>query len=91
MLNTAHGYTATQNLVDGSTKGRDIRRGRAAAQNIVPSSTGAAEAVIKTIPALEGKFGAVAVRVPILTGSLSIITAWIGRKTTACAPAGSPQ
>jgi len=44
ILNTAHGYTATQNLVDGPTKGRDFRRGRAAAQNIVPSSTGSAPA-----------------------------------------------
>lgn len=80
-LTTVHGYTASQKLVDGPDE-KDARRGRAAAINIVPSSTGAAEAVIKSIPELEGKFEAVAIRVPTITGSLSIITALINKKTT---------
>lgn len=78
---TVHGYTATQKLVDGPDE-KDMRRGRAAAVNIVPSTTGAAEAVIQSIPELEGKFDAVAVRVPVVTGSLSIITAIIGGSTS---------
>jgi len=74
MLTTIHGYTATQKLVDGPDA-KDVRRGRAAGVNIVPSSTGASEAVTKAIPALEGKFDADSIRVPIITGSLSVITA----------------
>jgi len=78
---TVHAYTATQKLVDGPDA-KDPRRGRAAAANIVPSTTGAAEAVIQAIPALKGKFDAVAIRVPAITGSLSVITALVDRKTT---------
>ncbi len=70
---TVHGYTATQKLVDGPDA-KDLRRGRAAAVNIMPSTTGAAEAVIQSIPELEGKFDAIAMRVPVITGSLSAIT-----------------
>ena len=77
---TVHGYTATQKLVDGPD-GKDMRRGRAAAVNIVPSTTGAAEAVIQAIPALAGKFDAVAVRVPTISGSLSVMTALVEKKT----------
>ncbi len=80
-MTTVHGYTATQKLVDGPDA-KDLRRGRAAAVNIVPSTTGAAEAVIQSIPELKGKFDAVAVRVPTITGSLSLITALTGQKTT---------
>lgn len=80
-LQTVHGYTATQKLVDGPDA-KDVRRGRAAAVNIVPSSTGAAEAVIQTIPQLEGKFGGIAIRVPVVAGSLVMITALLDRKTT---------
>src|SRR3989344_4209014 len=54
MLSTVHGYTATQSLVDGPVKGHDLRRGRAAAFNIVPSTTGAAKAVERAIPELAG-------------------------------------
>ena len=79
---TVHGYTATQKLVDGPD-GKDPRRGRAAAVNIVPSTTGAAEAVIQAIPQLEGKFDAVAVRVPTITGSLSVMTVLVEKPTTA--------
>lgn len=75
---TVHGYTATQKLVDGPDA-KDVRRGRAAAVNIVPSTTGAAEAVIQSIPELKGKFDAVAMRVPTITGSMSATTALLGR------------
>ena len=82
VLNTSHGYTATQNLVDGPTRGKDVRRGRAAAQNIVPSSTGAAIAVTRAIPELEGKFDGIALRVPVATGSIADITFIAKRKTS---------
>ena len=78
---TVHGYTATQKLVDGPDA-KDLRRGRAAAVNIVPSTTGAAEAVIQAIPELAGKFDAVAVRVPTIAGSLSVMTVLLEKKTT---------
>ncbi|HEY4527435.1 MAG TPA: type I glyceraldehyde-3-phosphate dehydrogenase, partial [Candidatus Paceibacterota bacterium] len=61
---------------------KDPRRGRAAALNIVPSTTGAAEAVIQSIPELEGKFQAESIRVPVITGSISITTALVEKKTT---------
>src|SRR3989344_5999306 len=70
LLNTVHAYTATQSLVDGPAKGKDFRPGRAAAQNIVPSSTGAAVATTKALTALAGKFDGIAVRVPVVAGSL---------------------
>lgn len=79
-MTTVHAYTATQKLVDGPDA-KDVRRGRAAAVNIVPSTTGAAEAVIQAIPDLKGKFDAVAIRVPTVTGSLSVVTAAIEKKT----------
>ncbi len=79
-MTTVHAYTATQKLVDGPDK--DLRRGRAAAVNIIPSTTGAAEAVIQAIPELAGKFNAVAIRVPTVTGSLSVSTLEVARKTT---------
>ena len=79
---TAHGYTASQNLVDGPND-HDMRRGRAAAINIVPSTTGAAKAIVQSLPILEGKFDAVALRVPTITGSLSVVTALLEKKTDA--------
>lgn len=82
-LNTVHGYTATQSLIDGPTKGTDYRRGRAAAANIVPSYTGAAIAVGRAVKAVQNKFEGVAMRVPVLTGSLSAITFVSARPTTA--------
>ncbi|OGF64918.1 type I glyceraldehyde-3-phosphate dehydrogenase [Candidatus Giovannonibacteria bacterium RIFCSPHIGHO2_02_42_15] len=81
-MTTVHGYTATQKLVDGPDP-KDWRRGRAAALNIVPSTTGAAEAVIQSIPELKGKFQAESLRVPVITGSISIISALVDKKTTA--------
>ena len=82
ILNTVHGYTATQGLVDGPS-GKDMRRGRAAAVNIVPSSTGAAEAVIKAAPFMKGKFEGIAMRVPVVSGSLIDFTFVASRKTSA--------
>ncbi len=81
LLNTVHGYTATQSLVD-SPNGKDFRKGRAAAQNIIPSTTGAAIAVTKVITDLEGKFDGVAMRVPVVTGSIADITFIAKRDTT---------
>ena len=82
LLNTIHGYTATQNLVDGPVKGSKVRRGRAAAENIVPSTTGAAISVALAIPELEGKFDGVAMRVPVLVGSVADITFLSARETS---------
>jgi glyceraldehyde 3-phosphate dehydrogenase len=82
LLNTVHGYTATQTLVDSPVKGRDVRRGRAAAMNIVPSTTGAAIAVARAIPALRQRFDGIAMRVPVLTGSISAISFVAARPTT---------
>lgn len=83
VLNTVHAYTATQGIVDGPTKGTDYRRGRAAAQNMSPSTTGAAIAVTRAIPSLDGKFDGIAIRVPVPAGSLADITFVAKRPTTA--------
>ena len=82
ILSTVHGYTATQSIVDGPTKGKDYRRGRAAAQNIIPSTTGAAIAVTRALRDLEGKFDGVAMRVPVIAGSLADITFVSKQKTS---------
>jgi len=82
VLSTAHAYTATQSVVDSPAKGKDFRRGRAAAQNMSPSSTGAAISVVRAIPELEGKFDGVAIRVPVITGSLVDFTFVAKRKTS---------
>jgi len=81
LLNTVHGYTATQSIVDGPSK-KDFRKGRAAAQNIIPSTTGAAIATTKALTQLEGKFDGVAVRVPVPVGSLVDVTFVAKRDTT---------
>jgi len=83
VLSTVHGYTATQGLVDGPDKKDDYRRARAAAMNIVPSTTGAAKATTRVITALEGKFDGIAIRVPVISGSLIDITFIASRPTTA--------
>lgn len=80
LMTTIHGYTANQNLVDGPHK--DLRRARAAAVNIVPTTTGAAIATTETIPELKGLFDGMAVRVPVLDGSLSDFTFLLKKKTT---------
>ena len=69
---TIHGYTSDQRIHDGGHK--DYRRARAAAENIIPTSTGAAKAAGKAIPSLVGKFDGIAIRVPVPTGSLSDFT-----------------
>lgn len=81
ILNTVHGYTATQSLVDGPNK-KDFRKGRAAAQNIIPTSTGSAISVAKAVTVLEGKFDGVAMRVPVPAGSIADITFISSRDTS---------
>lgn len=83
VLNTIHAYTATQGLVDGSDKKGDFRRARAAAQNIVPSTTGAALAATKALPSLAGKFDGISLRVPVVSGSIMDFTFIAARETSA--------
>jgi glyceraldehyde 3-phosphate dehydrogenase len=83
LLNTTHAYTATQLIVDGAVKGSDMRRGRAAAQNIVPSSTGAAIAVTRAYEQLSGKFDGISLRVPVPAGSIADVTFVAKRDTSA--------
>jgi len=80
MMSTVHAYTADQNLQDGPHK--DLRRGRAAAENIVPTSTGAAKASGEVLPTIQGKFDGLAIRVPVVVGSLSDITMLMKKKVT---------
>jgi len=81
MMSTVHGYTNDQNLQDGPHK--DLRRARAAAENIIPTTTGAAIAVTEVLPDLQGKFDGIALRVPVPVVSLSDITVVLSKKTTA--------
>ena len=81
MLTTVHAYTASQSLVDDTNK-ENMREGRDAAVNIIPSSTGAAKAATEVVPALKGKFDGVAVRVPVIAGSLTDLTFVASRSTT---------
>lgn len=80
LLTTVHGYTDDQNLQDGSHK--DLRRARAAAQNIIPTSTGAAISTTETIPELKGLFDGVSLRVPVTTGSITDFTALLKKDAT---------
>lgn len=80
MMTTVHSYTASQRLLDAPAK--DMREARSAAENIVPTTTGAAIATAKVIPALEGKFDGLSVRVPTPTVSLSDITAVLRRNVS---------
>lgn len=80
MMTTVHSYTASQKLVDDVAK--DIREARAAATNIIPTTTGASKATALTIPSLEGKFNGLSIRVPTLVVSLADITAVLKRETT---------
>ncbi len=85
MMTTIHSYTAEQNLVDGPPPGghsTDMRRARAAAQNIVPTSTGATIAATEAIPELKGLFHGLSIRVPTPVGSLSDFVALLKKKTT---------
>ncbi|MBP6975610.1 MAG: type I glyceraldehyde-3-phosphate dehydrogenase [Candidatus Moranbacteria bacterium] len=81
LMTTVHSYTADQNLEDSPH--RDLRRARAASQNIVPTTTGAAIAVAEVIPELAGKFDGLALRVPTLVVSITDFTFLLKRKTTA--------
>ena len=80
MMTTVHAYTATQQLQDGPHK--DLRRARAAAVNIIPTSTGAAIATTEALPKLKGKFGGVALRVPIINGSITDFVFLVKKKVT---------
>ncbi len=82
MLNTTHSYTVSQSIVDGPSK-KDLREGRAAAQNLVPAATGAAISVTKAIPDLLGNFDGISIRVPTICGSIDDITFISKRDTTA--------
>ncbi len=82
VLNTVHAYTATQGLVDGPAKRGDFRRARAAAQNIVPTTTGAALAAVKAIPDLKEKFDGISLRVPVIAGSIADLTFVAKRPTS---------
>ena len=82
LLNTVHAYTATQALVDGPSK-KDFREGRSAAQNIIPSSTGAAVATTLAHTELAGKFDGISIRVPVVVGSIVDVTFIASRATTA--------
>jgi glyceraldehyde 3-phosphate dehydrogenase (phosphorylating) len=81
LMTTIHAYTADQNLQDLPHK--DLRRARAAAVNLIPTSTGAAKAIGLVIPELEGKLNGIAVRAPIPTGSLTDLVVTVGRETSA--------
>lgn len=81
ILNTVHAYTASQSLVDGPSK-KDLREGRAAAQNIIPSTTGAAIATTLAYPDLVGKFDGISIRVPVPVGSIVDVTLVSSKKTT---------
>ena len=79
-MTTAHGYTDDQNLQDNSHK--DLRRARAAAENIIPTTTGAAVSTTETIPELKGLFDGTALRVPVATGSIADFTFVVKKKVT---------
>lgn len=80
MMTTVHSYTGSQRILDAPAK--DLREARSAAENIVPTTTGASKAAALTIPSLQGKFNGLSVRVPTPVVSLSDITAVIKRNTT---------
>ena len=80
LMTTIHAYTADQNLQDGPHS--DLRRARAAAINIVPTSTGAAKAIGLVLPELKGKLDGFALRVPVPTGSITDLTVEASREVT---------
>ena len=80
MMTTIHAYTADQNIQDAPHS--DLRRARAAAENIVPTSTGAAIAVTKVLPHLDGKLDGMAMRVPTITGSITDFTCNLKQSTS---------
>lgn len=82
LMTTVHAYTNDQNTHDSPHPKGDLRRARAAAQNIVPNSTGAAKAIGLVLPSLKGKLDGTAQRVPTLTGSLTELTTMLSKKVT---------
>ena len=80
LMTTTHAYTQDQNLQDGPHK--DLRRARAAAQNVVPTSTGAAKATSLVLPELKGKLDGIAMRVPVITGSVTDLVVELGKEAT---------
>lgn len=80
MMTTIHAYTNDQNTLDGPHRKGDLRRARAAAENIIPNSTGAAKAIGLVIPELKGKLDGAAQRVPVITGSVTELTAILTKK-----------
>lgn len=83
LMLTVHAYTNDQNTLDAPHAKGDLRRARAAAENIVPNSTGAAKAIGLVLPELKGKLDGSAQRVPTVTGSLTELTVILNKKTTA--------
>jgi glyceraldehyde 3-phosphate dehydrogenase len=81
LMTTIHAFTQDQNLQDGPHK--DLRRARAAANNIVPTSSGAAKAIGKVLPELDGKLAGYAMRVPVITGSATDLTVTLQREASA--------
>ena len=81
IFTTVHAYTADQNIQDAPHK--DLRRARAATQNIIPTTTGAAAAVVKIFPKLEGKLTGIAARVPVITGSFTDFSVNLEKSATA--------
>ena len=82
-MTTIHAYTATQKLQDGPDRGGNVRNARAAAQNTIPHSTGAAKAIGLVVPELNGKLDGHAQRVPVITGSLTELVATLDKTVTA--------
>ena len=82
IMTTIHAYTNDQNTLDAPHPKGDLRRARAAAQNIVPNSTGAAKAIGLVLPELKGKLDGSAQRVPVITGSLTELTTILSKKVT---------
>jgi glyceraldehyde 3-phosphate dehydrogenase len=82
-MTTIHAYTATQKLQDGPDRGGNVRNARAAAENTIPHSTGAAKALGLVVPSLNGKLDGHAQRVPVITGSLTELVATLDKVVTA--------
>lgn len=84
LINTVHGYTAEQSLVDGPMPPlhKDLRRGRAAAANIVPTTSGVSVSVVRAIPGMQDRFDGMALRVPVVSGSILDLTFIAERKTS---------
>ena len=80
IMTTVHAYTSSQSIVDGPHK--DVRRGRAAAANLIPTTTGAAKATMRALPEYAGRFDGISIRAPVVVGSIADITCVTARPTT---------